>query len=91
MSTKKTSDLAPLVATKGQATPVVSMPTRSAQAPGVCAAPVLAKPPGEAGAPLNFRVSMTFKREFRQYALDHDLKLNELLRKAFETLKREEP
>ncbi len=31
-------------------------------------------------APLNFRISASFRREFKTYAATHDLKLNELLR-----------
>jgi hypothetical protein len=34
--------------------------------------------------PLNFRISASFRREFRTYAATHDLKLNELLRLCFE-------
>jgi hypothetical protein len=40
-------------------------------------------------APLNFRVSATFRREFRTYAATHDLKLNELLRLSFESYRRQ--
>jgi hypothetical protein len=35
--------------------------------------------------PLNFRVSSAFRREFKTYAAAHDLKLNELLVKCFES------
>jgi len=38
-------------------------------------------------APLNFRVSASFRRDFRTYAATHDLKLNELLRLSFEAYK----
>jgi hypothetical protein len=38
--------------------------------------------------PLNFRVSAEFRREFKTYAAAHDLKLNELLRLAFEAYRR---
>jgi hypothetical protein len=37
-----------------------------------------------AGQPLNFRVSDAFRREFKVYAAQHGLKLNELLRRSFE-------
>src|SRR3954468_25035600 len=40
------------------------------------------------GAPLNFRVSETFRREFKVYAAQHGLKLNELLRRSFEAYRR---
>ena len=33
--------------------------------------------------PLNFRVTSEFKRDFKVYAAQHGLKLNELLRRAF--------
>jgi hypothetical protein len=39
--------------------------------------------------PLNFRISATFRREFRTYAATHDLKLNELLRLCFEAYRRQ--
>ncbi|EAN7721596.1 TPA: hypothetical protein R4S57_004838 [Escherichia coli] len=76
MATKKTADLSGLVATKGSAAPVADMPTR-------------AMPPKEAAAeannvPLNFRVSGDFRRRFRSFAANHDLKLSELLRLAFD-------
>jgi hypothetical protein len=40
--------------------------------------------------PLNFRISASFRREFRIYAAAHDLKLNELLRLCFEAYRREQ-
>ena len=60
-----------LVAIKGSAAPVDDMPTRSAAAP--------AKEEESGLAPLNFRVSAEFRREFKTYAAAHDLKLNKLL------------
>lgn len=45
--------------------------------------------PAAAGRePLTFKVSAEFKREFRRYAADHDLRLNQVLVHAFEALKR---
>jgi hypothetical protein len=45
----------------------------------------VATAPGEGNLmPLNFRISATFRREFKTYAARHDLKLNELLRLSFE-------
>ena len=41
-------------------------------------------------APLNFRISATFKREFKTYAAAHDLKLNELLRRSFEAYRKQQ-
>jgi hypothetical protein len=34
--------------------------------------------------PLNFRVTADLRRRFRMFAASHDLKLNELLRLAFD-------
>ncbi|WP_340584212.1 ribbon-helix-helix protein [Brucella pseudintermedia] len=77
MATKKsTADLSGLVATKGSAAPVANMPTRT---------PAHAETEDAANnVPLNFRVSGEFRRRFRMYAAAHDLKLNELLRLAFD-------
>jgi hypothetical protein len=41
-------------------------------------------------APLNFRVSAAFRREFKTFAAQHDLKLNELLRRSFEAYRLKE-
>lgn len=41
-------------------------------------------------APLNFRIPASFRREFRIYAAQHDLKLNELLRRCFEAYRRQQ-
>lgn len=76
-----------LVAVKGTATPTPDMPGRAA-APTLAVVPA-APPPavgqGEVGGqPLNFRVSDSFRREFKVYAAQHGLKLNELLRLSFE-------
>jgi hypothetical protein len=38
---------------------------------------------------LNFRIPASFRREFKSYAANHDLKLNELLRLSFEAYRRE--
>lgn len=46
-------------------------------------------PEGGAGQPLNFRVTPEFRRRFRQYALDHDMRLSAVLIEAFEALVRE--
>ena len=79
-----------LVAVKGAAVPAPDMPGRASPPP----APVLAdaalelepkaNETGEAGQPLNFRVSAEFRRQFKVYAAQHGLKLNELLRLSFE-------
>lgn len=41
------------------------------------------------GQPLNFRVPASFRREFRMYAADRGLRLNEVLVLAFKALKNE--
>ena len=61
---------------KGQAAPANDMPGRAADA---------GKPTETGQDPLNFRVSAAFRREFKTYAAAHDLKLNELLVKSFES------
>lgn len=38
-------------------------------------------------APLNFKVSPEFRREFKTYAAQHNKKLNQLLYEAFDELK----
>jgi hypothetical protein len=39
---------------------------------------------------LSFGVDAAFRREFKSYALSHGLNLNELLRRSFESLRREQ-
>ena len=71
----KKPDLTGLVATKGTAAPAAGAQVRSAAR----------KQSDEANdAPLNFRVSPDLRRRFKTFAAQHDLKLNELLRRAFE-------
>jgi hypothetical protein len=70
-----------LVAIKGSAAPVDDMPTRGAAAP--------AKEEGTSLAPLNFRVSAEFRREFKTYAAAHDLKLNKLLALSFQVYRQQ--
>jgi len=70
-----------LVAIKGSAAPVDDMPTRSPTAP--------AKEEETGLAPLNFRVSAEFRREFKTYAAAHDLKLNKLLALSFQTYRKQ--
>jgi hypothetical protein len=66
-----------LVAIKGSAAPAADMQTRSAASE-------------ETGlAPLNFRVSAEFRREFKTYAAAHDLKLNKLLALSFQTYRKQ--
>lgn len=47
----------------------------------------LTKPTNEELKPLNFKVAANFKKEFKQYAFDHDITMVDLLQKAFEHYK----
>jgi hypothetical protein len=40
-------------------------------------------------ATLNFKVDLAFKTNFKRVAVDHNIKLNELLRQALDAWKRE--
>lgn len=82
MATKKPADLTGLVATKGTAAPVASMPPRSAK-------PADTASDEANNVPLNFRVTADLRRRFRMFAAAHDLKLNELLRRAFDEYERQ--
>ena len=84
---KKSAELsAGLVAVKGAAVPAPDMQTRAAAS---APEPVEAEPiPGL--APLNFRVSASFRREFKTFAAQNDLKLNELLRRSFEAYRQKD-
>ena len=76
---KPQTDLSSLVATKGAAAPTNDMPTRTTEPTATSSASD--EGPGQ---PLNFRVPGEFRRRFKTYAAQHDMKLNELLYKAFE-------
>lgn len=91
---KKAPELtAGLVAIKGAGVPASDMPARAAGAAVSALAapepPKTARGKGEALTPLNFRISASFRREFKTYAATHDLKLNELLRRCFEAYRRQ--
>lgn len=45
------------------------------------------KPETTKGTPLNFKVSAEFRREFKTYAAQNNMKLNQLLYEAFAALK----
>ena len=85
MSSKTASLSAGLIATKGSAAPVVDMPTRSAALPGA-----VEGESSRALAPLNFRVAADFRTEFKTYAASHNLKLNQLLKRAFEAYRKQQ-
>ena len=84
MAKKPIADLSGLVATKGSGEPTPNMPTR-AVAPAAAPAPA-----GEEGnsLPLNFRVPADFRRRFKMFAAANDMKLNELLYRAFDDYER---
>lgn len=97
MSKKPAAALsANLVAVKGAAVPAPDMPGRTTATvppPTIVARPAPEPPPTEGqgdagGQPLNFRVTDSFRREFKVYAAQHGLKLNELLRRSFEAYRR---
>jgi hypothetical protein len=48
-----------------------------------------AKPAKIEKKPLNFKVAVNFRREFKTYASTHDLKLNRLLELAFESYRKQ--
>jgi len=81
MSKKRAELSAELVAVKGQAAPANDMPGRVTDA---------GRKPETGQDPLNFRVSAAFRREFKTYAAAHDLKLNELLVKCFESYRKQQ-
>ncbi len=98
MSKKPAVLSASLVAVKGAGVPSPDMHSRGAAQLNLASsgsptdsrpASMKATEPEEAsGAPLNFRVSESFRREFKVYAAQHGLKLNELLRLSFEAYRR---
>lgn len=81
MSKKSAALSAELVAVKGKAAPSRDMPSRSGK---------VVKLAGTGQEPLNFRVSAEFRREFKTYAAAHDLKLNELLIRCFESYRKQQ-
>lgn len=91
MTKSKASLSAGLVAIKGKAAPAPDMPTR-AEAPASRrnAEPEEAGQGREALMPLNFRVPASFRREFKTFAARNDMKLNELLRRCFETYRKQQ-
>jgi len=99
MSVKKLPDLSGLLVTaKGAAIPSSGVPQRGADSSANAALAKSTKELKEESTkssknekPLNFKVSEAFYREFRQYAAGHDMKLNELLRLAFESYKTSNP
>lgn len=75
MAAKKSADLSDLVKTKSKAMPIANV------------SPQGASPTDDMetnNVPLNFRVSANFRRRFRVFAANQDLRLNELLRLAFD-------
>ena len=86
---------APAMAPVSTAAPTVTAPPAdTTPAPNAVNQPRRAAPKAEEKeanlAPLNFRISASFRREFKTYAAHHDLKLNELLRLCFEAYRRQQ-
>jgi hypothetical protein len=91
MSKKPAALSADLIAPKGAAKPPTDMPTRSSAMPDQEPSGITRGGEGEGGLmPLNFRVSAAFRREFKTYAAQHDLKLNELLRLSFHAYRQQQ-
>jgi len=91
MKSKKPELSAALVAIKGAATPAADMPPRAAASPSALHGSTTEAGQGrEELVPLNFRLPASFRREFKTYAAQHDMKLNELLRHCFEAYRRQE-
>ena len=87
MSKTKTANLSSdLVAVKGTAAPSPDVTGRAAGQPS----PRNALQGREEIVPLNFRIPASLRREFKTYAACHDMKLNELLRVAFEAYRRQQ-
>ena len=79
-----------LLAVKGAAVPAQDMKPREAEPAPEPTPDVVEQDESDGNnAPLNFRVSAAFRREFKTFAAQHDLKLNELLRRAFDIYKRQ--
>lgn len=90
MSKKPAALSADLIATKGGAKPAPDMPVRSSAMEEQATPASGREGEGDKGLmPLNFRVSAVFRREFKTYAAQHDLKLNELLRLSFDAYRRQ--
>ena len=86
---KKPELSASLVAVKGAAAPAPDMKTRatSTVADLTSAAPERGR--SEELVPLNFRIPLSFRRAFKTYAAEHDMKLNELLRHCFDSYRKQ--
>jgi hypothetical protein len=86
---------APLIAPVSAASPTTTAsPADTTPEPNAANQPRQPAPKAEEKevnlAPLNFRISASFRREFKTYAAHHDLKLNELLRLCFEAYRRQQ-
>ena len=82
MDKKQTTNLSSLVSVKGGAKPLENIPVRSS----LDEAPQTDNAVKEIinDTPLNFKVSAEFRKRFKAFAVDHDLKQYELLILAFE-------
>lgn len=93
-SASKKPDLTNLIAIKGSAAPALaaasSAPAAVADKPAPPRAAVAQEPAGEELAPLNFKVPLSFKREFKTYAASKDIFLHELLKRGFEAYRKQQ-
>jgi hypothetical protein len=76
----------PAAPTKSSAPPKPDKPAKTIKSVGSVKA---AKPSKVEKKPLNFKVAVDFRREFKTYASTHDLKLNRLLELAFESYRKQ--
>jgi hypothetical protein len=99
LKTEPFVDAAAPVAVEESATPVKHVAPKKSSAPPKLAKaaktiksvePVkAAKPAKIEKKPLNFKVAVDFRRQFKTYASTHDLKLNRLLELAFESYRKQ--
>jgi hypothetical protein len=55
--------------------------------PGILQPDAKRASPSSSTTPLNFKVPLDFRREFKTYAAQHNIKMNQLLYEAFAALK----
>jgi len=86
---KKPELSANLVAVKGAAVPAHDGSARAAPPTPSSTPANPARVKNEELVPLNFRIPATFRRAFKTYAAEHDMKLNELLRHCFDAYRQQ--
>ena len=83
MDKKSVPNLSGLVTVKGEAKPIANIPTRSQEESASQEIDTQIKETIN-DTPLNFKVSADFRKRFKTFAVDNDLKQYELLILAFE-------